>query len=342
MATVGLGFVLWRRVLRDRMTAALASMLMAISYWHVHFSRYGIRAILMPLILTLSVYCLWRATVPDDEREWVIARAAKNWRATAQPSLLWAVLCGVCVGVSLYAHPAARFIPLIVVVWFAWRWWQSRAASTLKGFAKVRGQAQGLRLMLITLVAFVIFIPLGIYFVQNPQSFFGHPTVVAITDQRVSDGNLFNAFAANVARVLGMFFVGGDVAWIHNLSGRPVFDWLIALGFVVGLVVWAQKLRARESAVVLLLIWIAIMLLPTLLSDGAPNFSRAIGIMPALFVIPAWGMGRALDVVTQHATRNTQYAIRNTNLLRAASYVSIVSISALFTYNDYFNQFPRQ
>ncbi|MCA1553081.1 MAG: hypothetical protein LC737_01750, partial [Chloroflexi bacterium] len=41
-------------------------------------------------------------------------------------------------------------------------------------------------------------------------------------------------------------------------------------------------------------------------------------------------------------TRNTQYAIRNTNLLRAASYVSIVSISALFTYNDYFNQFPRQ
>ncbi len=336
IASVVLSYVLWRKVLNDRLSTALASLLMAISYWHIHFSRYGIRAILMPLMLMLTFYCLWRATMPDEKREWVIARAAKNWRATASPSLVYAVLCGALLGLSVYAHPAARFMPVIVVAWFAWLWWnERRATSPLRGFADVSGPARAVRLSAIAVVSFVIFVPLGLYFLNNPQSFFGHPTVVAITDQRVSEGSVLTAFAANALRVLGMFVVSGDAAWIHNLSGRPVFDLALAPFFVIGLVVWAQKIRARESAAIFILLWLPLMLLPTLLSDGAPNFSRAIGVMPALFVIPAWGVARARDFITHHVSRNTPH-------LRYALVAVPLLISALITCNDYFVQFPSR
>ncbi|TMC60690.1 MAG: phospholipid carrier-dependent glycosyltransferase [Chloroflexi bacterium] len=313
--SVALSYVLWRELIQDRTVAALASLLMAISYWHVHFSRYGIRAILMPLMLTLTLYCLWRATMTGERREWVIARAAKNWRVSASPHWLFAILCGVLLGLSLYAHPAARFVPVIVVAWFVWQWWQVWKHS-------------GLSLLVIALVALVVFMPLGLYFLNNPQAFLGHPTVVAITDQRVGEGSVLAAFGANTLRVLGMFFVSGDTAWIHNLSGRPVFDLIVAAFFVIGLVVWAKRIRQGEPAAILILLWLPIMLLPTLLSDGAPNFSRAIGVMPALFVIPALGMAQAIGFVA-----------RGLPQLRYALPAAALLASALFTFDDYFVRF---
>lgn len=332
--TVALSYLLWRRLLpeRARGVAALASLLMAISYWHIHFSRYGIRAIFMPLILTLTFYFLWRASESQVQREWVMARAAKNWRAHPAPSWLPAVLCGFFLGLSAYAHPAARFLPVIVVLWVAWRLWEQRkpAPSPFAHFAPLEGQPSWLPL-LIAATAFVVFLPLGLYFFQNPQSFFGHPTVVAITDQRVSEGDVLSAFVANLWRVAGMFFIRGDEAWIHNLAGRPVFDGVSASFFVVGLGVWAQKLWRRERIGVFLAIWTAIMLLPTLLSDAAPNFSRAIGIMPALFVIPAWGIHYVYDALS----RITHHALR-------FSFALLLLLSAAFTFRDYFAIFPAQ
>ena len=330
IATVALSYLLWRKVLpAGDGSAALAALLLAVSYWHIHFSRYGIRAILLPLLLILVVYFLWEATQPGGPREWVMARAAKNWRAAAPAPLRSLVLCGLFVGLSLYAHPAARFIPVMVVLWFVWLFFShSRKASPLKYFAPLpdRSVALGLvrDLAIIGLVALTVFLPGALYFLAHPESFVGHPTVVAITDQRVSEGNFITALAANAARVAGMFFVQGDAAWIHNLSGRPVFDWAIAPFFLLGLVVWARKLRQHEPAAALLMIWLPVMLVPTLLSDGAPNFSRAIGVMPALFLLPAWGFRAAYCVLrtafgtaystkpNQSTERNTQYVVRST------------------------------
>ena len=341
IATEALSYLLWRRLLpAGDGSAALAALLLAVSYWHIHFSRYGIRAILLPLLLILVLYFLWEATQPDVAREWVMARAAKNWRAAAPAPLRSLVLCGTFVGFSLYAHPAARFIPIMVVLWYVWLFFShARRTSPLKYFAPLPDRSFTLGLVrdlaVVGLVALVVFLPGGLYFLAHPESFVGHPTVVAITDQRVSDGNFISALAANAARVAGMFFVQGDGAWIHNLSGRPVFDWSIAPFFLVGLVVWVRKLRRPEPAAVLLMLWLPVMLVPTLLSDGAPNFSRAIGVMPALFVLPAWGFRTTYGVLRHHFSHPPaiQYIL-------AAGAAALVLASAALTFNDYFNRFP--
>jgi len=341
IATVALSYLLWRKVLpAGGGSAALAALLLAVSYWHIHFSRYGIRAILLPLLLILVVYFLWDATQPGVTREWVMARAAKNWRAAAPAPLRSLVLCGIFLGLSLYAHPAARFIPIMVVLWFVWLFFSDpRKASPLKYFAQLpdRSVALGLvrDLAVVGLVAVVLFLPGGFYFLAHPESFLGHPTVVAITDQRVSEGNFIAALAANAVRVAGMFFVQGDGAWIHNLSGRPVFDWAIAPFFIFGLVAWARKLRHHEPAAVLLLIWLPVMLVPTLLSDGAPNFSRAIGVMPALFMLPAWGFR-----TTHGVLRLRFFHAPAMQYILAAGAVALALASAALTYHDYFNRFP--
>ena len=62
IVTVALSYLLLRKLLpAGDGSAALAALLLAVSYWHVHFSRYGIRAILLPLLLVLVVYFLWDA-----------------------------------------------------------------------------------------------------------------------------------------------------------------------------------------------------------------------------------------------------------------------------------------
>jgi hypothetical protein len=349
IATVVLSYLLWRKLLPDgeQPVPLLAALLLAVSYWHVHFSRYGIRAILLPLLLIPVVYFLWDATQPGTAREWVMARAAKNWSAAAPAPLRSLVLCGAFIGLSLYAHPAARFVPLIVVIWFGWLFLSHfRNAAPLRHFAPLaeRPIALGLLrdLVVIGLAAFIVFLPGGLYFLAHPESFLAHPTVVAITDQRVNEGTFVVALAANAARVAGMFFVQGDGAWIHNLSGRPVFDWFIAPFFLIGLVSWARKLRHNEPAAVLLMIWLPVMLLPTLLSDGAPNFSRAIGIMPALFVLPAWGFRAAYFVLCKWFSnlRSTQFSIRSTHCALVFAGAAILLLSVLLTLNDYFSRFP--
>jgi hypothetical protein len=342
IATVGLSYPLWRRLLPagERLAAFLASLLLAMLYWHVHFSRYGIRAILLPLLLIPVVYFLWSAAQPGERREWVMARAARNLRAVAGPAFVSLVLCGLFVGLSLYAHPAGRFVPVLVAAWFAWLFVGGQVGqSALRHFSPLdSGHAAGAimrDLAIVAASAFVVFIPLGGYFLQHPQAFFGHPTVVAITDQRVGGGNLSSALSANALRIGGMFFLVGDEAWIHNLSGRPVFDLGIALFFIVGLGVWARKLRVRDPLAVLLLIWLPLMLLPSLLSDAAPNFSRAIGALPALCLVPAWGLSSTVVLLRRRLQR-----FRFAPLALGTGLALILLASAWTTLDDYFVTFP--
>ncbi|MBI5876340.1 MAG: hypothetical protein HZB53_01715 [Chloroflexi bacterium] len=341
IASVALCYVLWRHVMPDdeRTVAALAALFMAVSYWHIHFSRYGIRAILMPLALTAIVLSLWAATRPGARREWVIARAAKNWHALPGAPLSALLACGVLLGLSIYAHPAARFIPVIVVFWYAWTWWLG-ADSPLKHFAPDRAWPLLRDLLIIAVVSLVVFLPLGIYFLQNPDAFVGHPTVVAITDQRVAGGSVLGALASNALAVAGMFFVRGDAAWIHNLAGRPVFDAAAAVFFVLGLVEWVVRLRAKQPAAILLAIWLPVMLVPTLLSDGAPNFSRAIGTLPALFVLPAWGALQAFYLL-RHLSRRL-LPLRAAGRLAGAACALALLLGTVATYHDYFDVFPAR
>jgi 4-amino-4-deoxy-L-arabinose transferase-like glycosyltransferase len=103
----------------DRRVGLLAAAYLAVSYWHLHFSRYGIRAILAPLWTTAALWAWWRAT-----REGAAAEAGGTRQGRAllgTPRARWALACGACLAAAAYSHPTGRLAPLILCLHVLYR-----------------------------------------------------------------------------------------------------------------------------------------------------------------------------------------------------------------------------
>ena len=82
---------------RGRRVALLAALNVATWYWLVHFSRFGIRPMLLALVAALTFASLLRGL------------CARRW-------LYWA-MGGLWLGLSLYTYTPARVLPLAVLGW---------------------------------------------------------------------------------------------------------------------------------------------------------------------------------------------------------------------------------
>ncbi len=324
-------YLLLRALLRrnSRMMAAFGALALAISYWHIHFSHYGIRVITMPVILSALFGMYWAAT-----------HAAGRTRR-----LLWAIGAGVVLGLSVYANPTGRLAPVVLIAYtivLLIRHPHER---------RLRLERAGGLLLVAGAAAVVVFLPLGFTFLRNPAFFFGHSAEVSIFAERVSgEASPLLLLADNVLHVLGMFSFYGDLDWTHGMAGRPTLDWVISIPFVIGVVVWAQRLivrgrrggnPAREpgpaqeadpdiDALWLLLLWVIVMLAPSVLSEAAPNYSRTLASLPAALLPVALGL-------TWIVTRPWPRPMLGYGLAGAMLVASLV-----ITVNDYFVRFPRQ
>jgi hypothetical protein len=150
------------------------------------------------------------------------------------------------------------------------------------------------------------------------------------------------SLAQNGLLVLGMFNWQGDQAWSRNLSGRPVFDPLMGIIFLVGLVllirdaIWHSEPLGKGGVACFTLLWLGVMLLPTLLAEDAPSFSRAIGILPAVYIPPALAL---LTISRWISTWNLKPVIKL--ILGIAVVITVVLISGTRTVYDYFVTFAR-
>ncbi|MBN1179628.1 MAG: hypothetical protein JXD18_10470, partial [Anaerolineae bacterium] len=77
---------------------------------------------------------------------------------------------------------------------------------------------------------------------------------------------------------------------------RPVFDPLLGAAFLLGLWTALRRVR-RDAAAAFVLVWTAVMLMPTLLAEDTPHFLRAVGVLPVAAFLPALG----LDWVVEQA-----------------------------------------
>ncbi len=67
----------------------------------------------------------------------------------------------------------------------------------------------------------------------------------------------------------------------------------MALPFLMG-VVWCLR-HWRQPAAGVLLLWVAVMLGPTILAADTPHFLRAAGVLPAVVILPALGLSQIAD-----------------------------------------------
>lgn len=326
-------YLLIRTILshQSRLIALFTASTFALNLWNIHFSHFGIRVIMMPMVLCGIFGFYWyasnRVTLRND---------TTNGKAAMLKYLAYLV-SGLLTGLSVYIHPTGRLVPFVLTGYTIWLLWR-RTTDKSEGRSRTNQPSWIFNplagLLLTGLVAFVVFIPVGLEFYQRPDFFFDHAAEAFITNEEVSAGAPLWTLIDNSIRVLGMFNLVGDRDWTHNVPGRPAFDPILSIFFLIGLVIWVRRLSQAtdrdRDALILMGLWVLVMLLSSVLSNDAPDFSRTLPTHPALFL--ATGLG-----LTWLVTRNLRFDWAGYVLVGV-----ILFASGLQTFNDYFVQFPKR
>jgi hypothetical protein len=259
-ALIGIAGVLatyaWARAWFGRRVGLVCAALMAVSMWHVFLSRFGVRAILLPLVEPLAVLLLWQAVRGG--------------------SVVLALLAGSAIGVAAYSYLPIRLFPVILAV--------VAVLAVRRREARVTSRAAIGVIVVATMVAVAWLLPLALYFLDDPHQLLARSNQVSL----LSDPGATTKIAWSALSTLGMLVWAGDPYPFTNVPGWPVFDPLISVAFVVGLVLLVRRLRDGTAAIALG--WIVLMLIPGMLTVDAPNSQRTAGAMPAVFIPAAVGL----------------------------------------------------
>ncbi len=256
------------KILNTKYIALLSSFFLAVSFWHVNFSRIEFRAILVPFLLTFGFYFLF-----------------KGFRLKKYLNLL---ISGLFLGLGFYTYIAYRFVVLLLIIALISWWLIYKKQKQQKTFICYT--------LYLLLTIFIVALPIGIYFLENPAQFFGRAAGVSI----LSQGNPIYNLGKSLILHLGMFNFYGDGNWRHNFSGSPQLLWPIGIFFLIGFI---YSLYRNYKSILLhrsilseffpfgfLISWFLIMLLPGVLSyEGIPHSLRVIGVIPSVYIFAAFG-----------------------------------------------------
>jgi 4-amino-4-deoxy-L-arabinose transferase-like glycosyltransferase len=268
IATILMTYVLARRLFSPRVSLLTVAWL-ALSLWHVIFSRIGLRTVSLAFFTALLMYCFWRGFAPETAE-----RAAPS----GQTRVRWFAATGLVLGLAMYTYIAARLLPLVIVSFLVYLWLVH--ADLLR---------RSIRYFAITLaMALIVVAPEAIYFANNPDTFVSRARGITSIGDDVASGHFASAFAQHVAVVVGMFNVAGDQNWDRNIPGRPLFDPLSSALMGIGLILAIR--HWRKPAYALLLLWLTMLLVPDFfVAREEPNFLHHTGLIPAIYVLPALG-----------------------------------------------------
>ncbi len=317
-----------------RRVGLLAAAIMAVGLWPVHLSRIGFRAVLLPFVAALGIGLAVRAWRSGQRRDWFIAGA------------MW--------GVAFYTYLAVRFTPVVFILFVLFLLIFRRIEA---GPSQRVPQRLSIGAVWATVGFALAATPLAIYTLGNWDAVMGRPGGVSIFEPGINRGDLPGTLARHTLGALGMFVWQGDRIPRHNVPYRPVFDPLLAAAFVAGLILTIRQARRRIAAVFVLL-WVGVLLLPTILAEDAPHFLRAVGVLPVAMIFPALGLDwlgekaavgvRALAhsapessslTPLRFATGASEAAFQNitrrNRAIAAGILVGVIGLSAWFTVRDY-------
>ena len=295
-----------------RAVAITAALIAATLFMHVVWSRFGFRVITEPVIQALALGFLFRGL------------RRQSWRDL--------ILAGSFTGLAAYTYLAARLFPIPLAaalgVLLLAHWVQPKyRRATVPTLA---------RLLAYGGAALLVFAPLGLFFLQNPETFFTRISQVAPrADQS-------NQIATAILGSFGMLFVSGEPYDRFNIPYRPIFDALQAALFLLGVGVTLWRLPRPKAplgwaAEALLLIWVPVMLLPTALAINEifPSNVRAFGLLPVLLIFPARGLVALVAWLTLH------WSTLRRRLLPTAFALTLTAGLTLTSY-DYFIRWASQ
>ena len=296
-------------------TALIGAAWIAVLFWTVSTSRAGLRNITLTTLATLTAWAFWRV--------WRNVQAARHTGLSPHPSAF--ILPGILLGLTVYTYQPSRVVPLIYLVFV--------------GFLVLRQRElikQNWRALIVFFgMAVIVALPLAIFLTTHPQA----ETARAFQTEPIRallSGNLQPALDTTVATLKMFTFDGaGDPQILYNISGRPIFIGLGSILFYVGLLV--SVWRWKRPAYTFMLIWLAITLLPNMLTAPAPFFYRAIAAQTPVAVMPAIGVMLITDLFNREGAKSAKKI--KVVAISACALVAIVALAqtAITTWHDYFD-----
>ena len=247
-----LGIYLLGKELFNKNVGLVSAFFLALSFWHINFSRILFRAILVPFFLTFTFYFLLKGI-------------RKN-------KTLLLVVAGISYGLGFYTYLAYRLSVLLLPLLLLF---QRDKKKLLK------------QLVVFLATTFVVALPIGMYFLQHPSHFMARTGVSVFTQE----GPILT-FLSSLGTHILQFFINGDPNWRHNISGSPALFWPTAVLFFIGIVIAKKGVWKDDNrpVYVLLFSWILLMLLPGALTyEGIPHHLRTIGTIPPVFLLAGLG-----------------------------------------------------
>jgi hypothetical protein len=291
----------WARRDFGRTAAWVAGLGLAVSWWAVIFSRIGLRPIMEPVLLVTAVL-LW----PKSSGPRALGRV---------------VLAGAVLGLSLYTYTAARVLfalPAGYALYCGIMSIFSARRERVKGepinpAPDYRRQAEWalLALAVVAVVSLPLFLTLR-----------ADPSLQQRVDQlsgpldALAQGE-WGPILSTTAATLGAFGLTGDPRWTYGPPNVPLFEPLAALLFVVGLIVALRQWR--RPAMVFILLWLIIALIPSAVTPDAPSSVRLVGAMPVVYLLP----GLAVAALWQ------QWLSRSSRAVRGVAGTALVLIAVL-------------
>lgn len=257
------GIYLLGKELFNKNVGIFAAAALAVSAWHIQFSRNGFRAIMAPLALVFLFY--------------FFIRAYKNGKIQDY------IGTGISLALGFYTYLSFRMVPLVLFALLIYIFF------TDKEFFKKNLKKIGI----LSAVFFVIMIPMIVHFAHVPADIAGRSST-SIFNPDTNGGSPIKALTDNVVKTAEMFNFKGDQNFRHNVNGEPMLDIFIGILMWVGVVI--SLVRIKKIEYFLLIMWFGALSLPELLtSEGIPHALRIVGVIPVVFLWAAIGLNWVLE-----------------------------------------------
>ncbi len=287
----------------SRWGGLVAALFIALSFWHLMWSRYSVRAILIPLFASLLCYFLLRA-----------------WRTQRLRDF---TLTGLTMGLGFYTYQLAQLFPILVAVgiFFSLVARRSFKKKDIKNIAVLYG------------LALLVAAPLMMYAIQNPGVFNQRVAAVYILEDVNNFSDQVTVLRQEIWKVVKMYTISGDQDPLINIPGRPSFNPFLAIALLLGIAVAIY--RWKKPHYLFLLSWFILMSAPAFLADSAAMSKRALGALPAAIILITLAVLLPLDWLWRR--QQTTDSHRNWSMdAYALLLVCAIAITGFITYRDLF------
>ncbi len=238
----------------DRWVALTASILLAASHFHIHFSRIGLNNI-------------W-------DGFFVAFISGAFWWGWSKNNRLGYVLAGLGFGLAQYFYASSRFLFLLFPIWLV--------VAAFRDWGAVRARLPHLAIM--ALGALVITLPLAMYYLGHIPEFYAPMARVSYLGDMLRSDVL--ATGKVPAELLASQFVTSALAFTSTnlrhwyIPGTPMLLPLSATMFLMGVVLLLLSIRRRAE--LWLILWLAGAIAIGALSESTPAAQRYVFAAPVV------------------------------------------------------------